>query len=94
MSTDCLAIVVGIATIVNAVALVYDIWRRYKKKSASFIQVPNKNNGGFDEFGISKSIYPQATLVEAIWIKSDGTVEVKWSNKKIEAYGNYIKWLS
>ena len=88
MNTECLTIVVGIATIANAGALVYDVWRRNKIRSVSFVQVPNGNPNGFEEFktGVQGN-------AKSIVIKSEGTVEiVRVDNTTIESYGRYIKW--
>lgn len=91
MTSEYLTIIVGVATVVNALALVYDVYQRYKMQSASFVQVPNKNDGGVEEFRTAKSDSQNGAEVDCIWIKSDGTVEIKRSGGKIEAYGRYIK---
>ena len=94
MTFECLTIMVGVATVVNALALIYDVYQRYKKQSASFVQVPNKNEEGVEEFRTAGSDSKSGAIVGCIWIKSDGTVEIKRSGEKIEAYGRYIKWRS
>jgi hypothetical protein len=84
--------ITAVAAITNAGALIYDVYRRYKIRSVSFVQVPNKNEGGVEEFRTAASEYKVGMESETILIKSDNTVEVKLKTGLSISYARYIKW--
>jgi len=93
MDTTSIAITTALITGVNAIAIIYDIYRRHRVDEAHYVQVPNKNEGGFEEFRTANDRRAQKPAnVAKIAIKADNTVEIVHLDGRISCYNRYIRW--
>lgn len=81
--------VIAAATIVSTIYIIRDFVRRHKVTSVNYIEVPNKHGG----------IYTYNSEIEAsglkpakIFVNSDNTVEVIFTNGEIRCFSNFIHW--
>lgn len=82
-----------VAAMISALALSYDVWRRNKVTSVSYIQIPNHNNGGYEEFCIQGCGYSSTgKIVKFIAVNADNSVEIITSDDQKFCYEKFLKW--
>ncbi|MBC7465416.1 MAG: hypothetical protein H7256_05435 [Bdellovibrio sp.] len=87
---------VAIATIVNGLALAYDVFRRYNKRSVGEVKVPNGNPDGFHQFMTidytkhTESLKPNA---KRILIRNDNSVEIQYFDNSVICFATFIRWI-
>ena len=92
-SSDVLSVVTALIAGVNALAIIYDIRRRHTSELAHYVQVPNKNEGGLEEFRTEADRRAKKPANAAkIAIKADNTVEITHLDGRLSSYNRYIRW--
>jgi hypothetical protein len=93
LSSNYLAFITALIAGVNALAIIYDIRRRHTSESAHYVQVPNKNEGGIEEFRTEADRRAkQPANAARIAIKADNTVEITHLDGRVSCYNRYVRW--
>jgi hypothetical protein len=81
----------AVFTGITAGVMVYDIYKNHKTISVSFVQVPNKNEGGAQEFRL-ESFKSSGTPVKEILILPNNRVQVEFSEGHKVFFSDFIYW--
>jgi len=92
-SSNALATITALIAGINALAIIYDIYRRHLSELAHYVQVPNKNEGGIEEFRTEADRRAKKPANAArIAIKADNTVEIIHLDGRVSSYNRYVRW--
>lgn len=92
IATLVVATVTGIAATINSAALIYDVVRRYRIRSVSWVKVRNENLGGVREFKTRPDGQSNPPNAKSILIAPDNTVEVVGTEGQKFGFGDYVEY--